>query len=473
MTTNSNKVKTYHFFLAGLLCVMLVLTLVLGWLVELSPLHVTYVELRGEHSNAEYIEQSITLKWSRPLKPDQAALFHLSPATKMQVAINGDEVKINFLEPLTPETAYVLAVEAGLEDIYAKTLTTGYTLDFTTVSRKVAFQRPTESTVDEIVVADENLDNQQTIYSAPNIKAYDASADYLAVISSPEQYREQLQVKNIRTGDIKSVDVGDAMFTDIDISPTAPQLLFTAQPVAYQSGIAVPLDAHSLYIYDLITNSWDLVEFKFEVTDMMDVKFTPDGEAFVAKMVTGEYFLVSLADSTQYINLGAHIDLASISSANDAIIYLDLPTGGATATDVFAVANMLNSNRSVITLSTGQYPIVDPVFLFDSTQFVFAKLRQSLEGSRGLYDIYLQQVETGVQELIISDVQASLELPAPSRDGKLLGVEKYTPEELVNYLGMRSLGYQTKPSKADLVIVDMATKEIVGTTPGFNLVWIR
>ncbi len=133
--------------------------------------------------------------------------------------------------------------------------------------------------------------------------------------------------------------------------------------------------------------------------------------------------------------------------------------------------SLYNSDKSTTRLTGYSDYAVDPQFLNNSQQIVFAKKFKDVEGTKGLFQIMLGDY-AGNSVMLYTDPTHSVELPKPSFDDRYIVVERYNQEDMLNYTDQRDFQFQTKPSVATLLVIDQSTGALADQSiRGIDAVW--
>lgn len=451
---------------------LFLLILVLGWLNENQLPYVQNVGVRGGAETADFVGQQITLYFSRPMDPDSFVdQVTISPQVELKQYWNFSNLVLIPQQTLEPDTKYTLTVSSQIKDIYGERLASDFNYDFTTIPRKLAYiSRGAEQ--DSIVVTDLSMQQNEELFSAANIRLFGINRTHLAVVNATSTGSSRLSVVNLANKQTEVIEEGDVRISALSTSSALPKMLYSIQPIKEYNGIAVPTATHIVKVYDFETRQTTQLQPAFEVGDYVDVRFTRDGLGVMFRDEQGVYYLMDLGQPELNISLGKHIAVSDFDYDSSRVIVLDQPIGPSYLT--FPSVALFTKDRDQDPLYDGEEFVIDPVFLPTQNAVLLAKLHKDFPGSKGIFKIVRLDLETRAEQVLLTDNENSLELPRISIDGAYAIIERYTKEDLVNYTGLRNIEFQTKPAGANLIILNLATKEVIDSNVrGVNAVWIE
>jgi hypothetical protein len=451
----------------------LVAAVVLLALLNMSTsLHVRSVEINGASSAAEIQNQKLTVHFNRPLQKETAtAATYISPGINHVVSWQGNDMVITFTDNLQSNTEYSFIITPEAKDVYGSNLTTGFTYNFKTKPAKL-FYREVDSTGTEVRImsADPELIHLEEVYKADSITRFAVSKNYLAVVEAvPNEPTNKLVLRDLRSGEDRSIDFDNARINKLAFSPTRNELAVIVQNYIKVQNTLIPDAGSKIRIYDLNSLSYREVNPQNVANEVVDIVYAPNGQNMLFKVSDSNFYIADLNRPGEVVILGKHLFGSGFNRQSDRLLFIDFDP----LNTFFSLPylNLLDSNKNAVQLTGNDSYVVDPQFFNNEQRIIYSEKHSDVEGTRGLYKLMITDF-TGKSLHLYTDVTRSLELPKLSADDRYIVVERYEVIDILDYNNQRDFQFQTKPAHAELIVIDMITGLIADKgVKGVDAIW--
>lgn len=465
-TKSDNLFERISSLVIGLL---LIFSLLFTYLANNKQLQITSVQLNStQNGQAKLVNQQIKIEFSSQLNSQSLNDYiNFEPKLDFVTYLQGRQLIIKPELNLLSDQDYRLSIANGLQDKYGHQLSQTYFYDFHTVANKFTFLR--KANEDKIIQADLNGE-QVVLYKQKNISFFTRNSNYLAVIYDKSIKYSSIAIVNLLNGDVSNIDLDKYRITSASMAPDLNQLVYTAYLTKIDDGVVLADALPQVFLYDIDHKAQTNIELKDLIVSADEVRFAKDNRSITFRdSFSSEYYISDINSQTKSIPVGSFLQNGGLNKDVDALVLTNFAREKTFAAKTYLV--LFDSNRDLKVLTSDNQDSVDPSFFQTQDSIVYSKKYQELEGSRGLFQINQVDFQKNSQP-ILKIPGSSLELPKLSADDRFLLVEVYKPQELTNYLAQRTMGFQTKPLKANLLVYDLLQKKVVlKDLPGFDGVW--
>ncbi len=428
--------------------------------------------------SSQYLPQTgavIRLSANHPLdRRSVESALTFEPELEFRVSWSVDTMQIKFAENLNSNSVYKLTISTAAQDIYGQALAAPYIFEFRSSPAGFAYLEPNarEGTADRIVLVSDVQENKtKALFEQSKIVEFDINDQHLAVIYEDSNMESHLYIAALgeaSAGWLVESGIQDLHLSKLSLSPLEDQLAFLGQRVELVQNVPVPQNQNRVYLYDISRR------YLREVgpAGVIDLGYTPDGSAIWLRGNGPDHYLLDLSQpEAELVELGDHFGMGGFSQNREKVVFVDFEPYTDDAS--YPYINVMDKDRSLNAITSGDNFVVDPQFFFDSSNIIFSARSSELEGTRGLFSILVVNESAQIIHTI-SYPGYSLELPRVSWDDRYILIERYDSEMLRDYNGMRDFIFQTKPYKAELMIYDMLNESFLSYTySGRDAVWLR
>ncbi len=424
-----------------------------------SNFHVRSVTLNQTDQKAHILNQQIIVEFNRPLvKQDWSELIKISPPVEAQFLERGAKLYIFIKESLQSDTEYQVELVDSVEDIYGERLTEAFNYRFLTRSLELYAQETTASgtSISKWQLPDFTTTNLYN--SAMEIRNYDVSAEQLAVVEMVQQDLFAIKLVDLADNSFEWItDTKNENAYAVQFVPGRNLIYFIKEKITYIEEYPVSDGGRALYAYSLDTATTSPIELSPQIEDIDEFIVSQDGRTILLRdSADAEYYLVDANNTNNSIPLGKFASTGGISPDSTKVLFSKLDLVGG-APEPFLVTVDSQKQEEVVS-KQGKYAI-DPDYANTSDSFTYSQQYREVAGSRGLFEIILpHSSDAGKATLKANNL--SLELPKLSPDDRYVVVEAYTAEQLLDYANLRILGFQAKPSTAELRIYDLKIENL-------------
>lgn len=461
------KANKFTIIASGSILIGLFIILVFSFLLESqSPQFEKVIEIQGSQSEAEVVNQQIVIKTNRQV--DLATLqqhIFVTPDANFSSAFFENTLVVTFNEPLESSTNYELRIDNQVKDIYGKSFEE-FTYEFFTKDEQLGFLSEDEKTLYKVGV--DLLEPQELFSSSEKITGYYSNGEEYVVITELIG-RSTIHYKfNNETGSILTDKQINAVTSTVNLD----NIYISAVNTKEFLSLYAPDGAHQLY--ELDKDSKELVEVDtfFDNTllaDIIYIQMLPDGSGIQVKGGESYFYLVDTKTFTETIELGKFLDIADFDNYKQEYLAVESPFG-ATVTD-FPYLTIVDSDTQKNAVTAGDVYVIDPSFIEDS--IILSRRYQEIEGIKGLFELVELDRETEEYTPILQLKDRSIELADVSPDERYVAFEVYTQEDMQDIENIRSLGFQSKPGKAEIMIYDLISEELIqNEIRGIDLKWL-
>lgn len=457
------KKLSYNIILSTFILVGVFASLVFAIMLETqTPTFQKVTQIAGTKENASVDNQILSIKTNRQV--DLSSLegnLTIIPETSYSLSFFENTLNIIFDEPLSFDTTYYVNVNSNARDIYGNNFSE-FEYSFKTKTAKLAYLSTDRKTVAYTGV--DLVSNVTLFNSQDNIVLYEVSQNQLLAITEKNGESSIHYKAPQREFEIDS----NMQINSLDASSDFSQVFLTAAEVKIFGDYAIPQGRNMLYKLDLKKQELEHIEVNLDTFgDIVSVKILDDGSGVLLKGSESSFSLVDTKTFESIVPLGKFLDVTDFNQDKNQYLAVESPFGA--SIEDFPYVSLVDANAQKNAITNGSFYVVDPVFLGD--QAIFAERYQITEGIRGLFKIS-QLNDNNELEEIIKLGGMSLELPKVSEDLRYIAMESYTIDSMSEIEGIRSLGYQSKPGKAEIVIFDLKTETLVHAgLNGIDLKW--
>ncbi len=436
--------------------------------------HPTGFEVTGDINNADFTSQQAKIYFSRPMqKVNIKQLVDITPNINFNTVWSGNVLFIIFTESLNTNTTYQIKIDKSIKDSYGSSMASNITYEFKTKLPQLAYIEKTYGkTEDKIVLTDVNLKNRKTLFEAhKTIKYFGLNKKFLVSIIKNNDNSDDISIVNLIDNVNKTLDLTNTVISGFDFSPTANEFVFISQEVELKDKYYLPKSNNTISIYNLDTNESTHFDPKNTAKDVIDVKYSRDGNFLLYKSSDSFFNLAEINNQDNFVSIGRYMASGNFNRNNTNILFINYDPLQTYSKSQFLVN--FDADRNVNMLTDGEIPVLDPQYMNKQDKIIYAEKYMDLERTKGIYKIMSIDLNKNKIE-VLSDKERSLELPKISPDDKYIAIERYNTLDLLNYKDTRNFGFQDKPAYSNLIVYDIDNKNIIDEgIIGVSAYWMR
>lgn len=427
------------------------------------------IEIKGSKDSAESIDQNLVINFTSPMNQKSVEeSLKITPEVKYDIYWSDNRAFIYFRENLIYDSTYTIEIEDSAKDVYGNKLSKTFKYEFKTKERLLAIQQ--RGSEDSIIYTNQNFENPKVQFKGPDIKYYDATEKFLAVVQTPKNSVSTLKVKNLENEIIKEIPVEHSIINSIDLSFKNDLLIYIEQPAEKLSGYVIPGETTNLKIYDIKKEKLSTLELPDYITYVLSAELNPDGKSLLIKGPESTYYIVDIFKSTENpISLGTHLSASGFTRNFSELVLVDAPFSVPNAD--FPVILTLNNRNEQTRITNGDIYSIDPFHYFNKNSLVFS---EQTDGPEGKFKIVEYNKDSKEKKILIEFEHEDVELPKISFDDKYIVIERYSDEDLEEFEGLRNIGFLSKPYNATVLVYDIKSGKLLGKElRAVNAIWIE
>ncbi|HEX9804752.1 MAG TPA: Ig-like domain-containing protein [Candidatus Dojkabacteria bacterium] len=429
------------------------------------------IEVRGDKENAEIINQEIQIEFSSPILESEVGNYiKVTPDENYKLSVNGSKLLISFENNIIADTEYIISVLPGLEDRFGKTLERSIDYSFKTKTFGLFF---IDNRIDgkNILKFYSESSEFEDILSVSKIKSYSLNSEYLVAVSDEENGSEGLIYIDLKSRDKKIKQFPNTVITSISMSPVKNIVVFSAYDIEETSpGFFIPKGLAGMYFYNIEEDLLEKIDTNLLTSDIGNVEFAADGRTILFEdEFKNEYFLLDYFNREEFISIGLFQQSGGFGVDSDKIVFSesDLEKYGLRK----SVISVVDSTREITNYSAIDGFAIDPDYLHRSDEVIYSSKYQELSGSKGLFELKISDGEN--QRDVFKIDGRSVEFVKLSSDDRFAAFEVYDPQDIIDYDNQRILNFQSKPTKAKIMILNLESGELIKEFSGTMPLWSR
>lgn len=487
-----NKLKQLKLVIVAV--ILTIATVALAVIADSSPIRLVDFSVRSKSElgvNTYY--QTFTWEFSRPLSENMLQklddVFKFSPQIEGNFKLNGNRVTFSPSKPLNYDQEYKITITTELEDIYRKKLLEDYELEFKTKPLQFLAQRQNPAGGADLLLVKyfaPASHSEQVIASSKKLREYASDYSGDRIIYTVQEYDQgptKAYLYSQERGAVSELDLGARFaisslqfdrFGNLVFLGAIPDVDLNRIPVEELPEVYVKPYRYSFSENKLI----ELSALEKQYGDILDLQVAPDGNTAIVHRYNYDMEVVSLLDGSA-VTLGKYNNFGEFNYNGNMVGVLNVDYE-----KVDFVPQVQIYTDSKITSTTAERGYAKDPYIGTSGKIIsYASRIEQIEGIEGRFATRLAKINS---EDIGADIsleveEKSLELGMLSPDEKLLVVEEYDVDDLVNVnqVDVRRYVNAGKPLGANirLYIVDMekgkpGRYDYSKLENAFNVVWV-
>jgi|GEM_PF-6269196 len=412
--------------------------------------------------------QSFAVYFNRPILAGQNLdkLVQIEPVQKLYFSIIGDELLIQTSQILEANTDYTLTINKELLDIFNKPLTSDYKANFATRPLDLYYVK-TNTGSTELVRQQFDSGDEEIIYKDSNIVRYQVGQNMLAAINQISFDVQTLNLIDLNTKKAQLPLPNNYSVYDFQFVPNQPFAYFTARIAEESAQYGVIYSTRKLYLLNLKTLKFELVAMPSAIEDIEELVISPDGQALLYKDTAESiFYLMDVTDSVNPVSIGKYVSTSGFNFSSQKLLFTAADFMNGTGSP-FTVS--VDADRKSQILQSDALGNIDPVWANSSDLIILSKQYADLVNTKGLYKLELIDKSQIINSFIKQG--ESLELAQISPDDRYIVVENYTITQLQDLDNLRPIGYQAKPGKGKLLVIDAKNWQVIKEIEAINALW--
>lgn len=426
------------------------------------------IELEGSKNEAESINQKLIVNFTSPMNQTSVSeSFSITPEVRHDIYWVDNRANIYIRENLIYDTEYTVHIKSSAEDVYGNNFKNDYQFSFRTKKRILAIQQ--RGAEDSIIYTNENFENPEVVFKASDIKLYDATENFVAIVTTPKNSASTLTLKNISKNEEINIPINKSIINSVDLSFKEDLLIFIEQPIEEQLGYVIPGEITQVKIYNIDTGDLSTLELPEYISYILNAEINPDDRSLLIKGPESTYYLVDIYNPDNPVSLGTHLSASGFTSNFQELVLVDAPFSIPGAN--FPIILTLDNNNKQTRITNGDVYSIDPAHFHNKNVLIYS---EQTEGPEDSFDIIEYNKQTQEKRILLEGGNNDLELPRISFDDRFITIERYSEEDLAQYEGLRNIGFLSKPYNATILVYDVLQGKLTGKElTAVNAIWIE
>jgi len=471
------RISRYTIVSAGLATALLLFITVLSIVLYTNGPRVRLVSFQQDPASvAVHRNNTITVTFDRSImNNDYSQQISFEPAVDFEARTAKQSIVVTLQQNLSHNTEYTMRILPGITDQTGREMEDAYTHSFKTsnpsymyAERRYGIDYSDEATFigsdreDSIWRAELNGEREE-IFTAPVISQFVANQKY-AVVTTLDQDLSKLFTINLETKTVREESVpSDERIDNLAISPRGNIVLYTLTPeFNAENAERHERNANRVEVINLDSGSRrSLVDGDgVFVKSFSPIFIDPSGQAALVKDAEQTYYAVSPFNDYEPIVLGARSTSFGFNDNGSEVVFrdntnfsrYDVVSGEVTPYEF----DRQGFVRDVVT--------VDDTIFYQSNDFFGDGLTSYIEKIDSWEDTDSEEVWSNSDSFYIDTAFKDFDV---SHDGELLSIHIHSSR--CTFDGVSS---NSQCPDVQTVLYDTATKEVISTFNGFDLVWL-